>query len=397
MIFALIGGAILNIMPCVLPVLSIKLISVINHLNADISRIRLAFLATISGILSCFLFFSFLAFLIKLTGNSLGWGLQFQNPYFLVFLILILTFFIANLLEIFEISFDQFLATILNKKIAKQESKKNIFIPNFLSGILAVLLATPCSAPFLGLAISFALVQSFAIIFLIFLIIGIGFSLPYIILFISPNLVYLLPKSGSWMKKTKHLMAILLALTAIWLIFILSNNVGNLTALLIAFFSASLLFILKIKSRFARTFVVFLILISSFALLSDAQNSQQNQSLQENEVLWQKFDETEINHLVVSGKVVLIDITADWCITCKFNKIHVLNNKEVTNKIRRGEIVAMRGDITKPNEEIMIFLRKHNRFAIPFNAVYGRSAPQGLLASELLSTHELLTLIEDAR
>ena len=211
LIAAFIGGMILNIMPCVLPVLSIKLISVINHSNSTIARIRLAFLSTMAGIVFCFLIFASITTIAKLSGNSLGWGLQFQNHYFLVFLILILSLFSANLLGLFEISFNQIMATILNKKISNhlenddEARNKNIFIGNFLSGILAVLLATPCSAPFLGLAISFALTQNIAIIFLIFITISIGVCTPYILLFIAPKLVYLLPKPGQWMMKVKKL------------------------------------------------------------------------------------------------------------------------------------------------------------------------------------------------
>ena len=204
-LISLIGGAILNIMPCVLPVLSIKLISIINHSNASLARIRFAFVSTIIGILACFMFFAASAAVIKATGNSLGWGLQFQNPYFLIFLIIILAFFTANLLGIFEITFQQFLTNFLNKKIIEGEGKKNIFMPNFLSGVLAVLLATPCSAPFLGTAISFALSQNLEIIFLVFFMIGLGFALPYIILLITPKIVYLLPKPGNWMIHIKQL------------------------------------------------------------------------------------------------------------------------------------------------------------------------------------------------
>ena len=131
-----------------------------------ISKIRFSFFATIVGILSCFVVLALFSYVIQSAGSSLGWGFQFQNPFFLIFLITILAFFIAELLGIFEISFSQFLATILDKKISEKEAEKNIFMPNFLSGILAVLLATPCSAPFLGSAISFALTQDFLTILL---------------------------------------------------------------------------------------------------------------------------------------------------------------------------------------------------------------------------------------
>ena len=395
-LLAIFGGAILNIMPCVLPVLSIKLISVIKHSDARISRIRFAFLSTILGILFCFVIFVFFTYAIKLTGNSLGWGLQFQNPYFLIFLIVILMFFIANLLGVFDISFDQFLATILNKKISQTEEKKNIFIPNFLSGILAVLLATPCSAPFLGTAISFALVENFATIFLIFFFIGIGFASPYIILLISPKLVYFLPKPGVWMTQLKQLMAGFLAATIVWLVYILSHNLGAIPAFLTATLAVLLLACLKIKSDFFKYLALATIIFLTFFLPVNLQEHYKIRS-SAYDAIWKSFDEAELYRQVALGKIVVVDITADWCITCKFNKIRVLQTKEIMAKLNSENIVAMRGDITKPNEKIMNFLHKNNRFAIPFNAVYGPQAKTGLFLSELLTKQDLLAAIEEAQ
>lgn len=391
---AIFGGAILNIMPCVLPVLSIKLMSVIEHSGAKISKIRLAFLSTICGILSCFVVFGLLACAIKLTGNSLGWGLQFQDPYFLILLIVIVIFFTGNVLGIFEIKFDQFLATVLNKKISIQEKKSNIFMPNFLSGILAVLLATPCSAPFLGSAISFALVQKFSVIFLIFFCIGLGFALPYIILFAAPKLVYILPKPGMWMLKVKQAMAGLLIATVVWLIYVLSNNIGALPALASGALAVCILLCFKIKSDLLRYLAIITVIISAFSTPVGLQKNKPQKS--EYDMVWVNFDEAKIYEHVMNGKVVVIDITADWCLTCKFNKVRVLQDKEVMEELKNSDIVAMRGDITKPDEEIMNFLHKNNRFAIPFNAVFGPNAKTGLLASELLTKKELLALIEQA-
>jgi suppressor for copper-sensitivity B len=396
-LLAIIGGLILNIMPCVLPVLSIKLISVINHSNASISRIRFAFFSTILGILFCFLILALAAVLIKITGNSLGWGLQFQNPYFLIFLNLILVFFIGNLLGLFEINFSQILATILNKKISQGEEKHNIFLPNFFSGILAVLLATPCSAPFLGAAISFALVQSSAIIFLMFLAIGVGFASPYFVLILAPKLVYFLPKPGNWMNKAKQLMAGFLAATVIWLIYILANNIGAGLAFLIAFFSMAILGCIKIKSFLLRYLAIITLIIAAFALPLEAQKTS-TYTTNPHQVFWTEFDEAKIYEEVAKGKVVVVDVTADWCITCKFNKLRVFRSKEIITRINDDQnIVAMQADITKPNAKVITFLHTKNRFAIPFNAVYGPNAKDGLLTSELLSKKELLELIEKAK
>jgi len=393
-LISLIGGAILNIMPCVLPVLSIKLISIINHSNASLARIRFAFVSTIIGILACFMFFAASAAVIKATGNSLGWGLQFQNPYFLIFLIIILAFFTANLLGIFEITFQQFLTNFLNKKIIEGEGKKNIFMPNFLSGVLAVLLATPCSAPFLGTAISFALSQNLEIIFLVFFMIGLGFALPYIILLITPKIVYLLPKPGNWMTLIKKLMAVFLGITILWLGYVLSHNIGCAPAILAVLSAALLLVALKAKSQLLKFISLVLLLSFSFSM---PKFFVKEQCLSEMEEIWKEFDESKIQAEIDAGHVVVIDVTADWCLTCKFNKTRVLTDKEVVAKLKSDMIVAMRADITKPNPKILEFLHKHHRFAIPFNAVYGPNARQGLLTNELLTKKELFELIEKAK
>ncbi len=392
---AILGGAILNIMPCVLPVLSIKLLSVIDHLDAKTSRIRFAFFSTICGIILCFLSFAIFATLIKFAGDSFGWGLQFQDPYFLIFLIVILILFIANLLGIFEISFDQFTLNFLNKKITDAEGKKNIFIPNFLSGILAVLLATPCSAPILGSAISFALTKTIFDIFLIFAAIGIGFALPYIILLFAPKLIFFLPRPGIWMLKVKKLMALLLAITAVWLVYVLSHNIGVIQAIGVTILSLLLLLCFEIKSKFLKFFAFAAIFGMVFAIPNQA--SKPLIAEETGPSIWINFDERMIHQFVMQGKVVVIDVTADWCITCKVNKLIVLNNKEIIEKLNGDNIVTMRADITKPDAEVMTFLHKHNRFAIPFNAVYGPNAKSGLLTSEFLTKKELLELIDQAQ
>lgn len=395
-LIAIIGGAILNIMPCVLPILSIKLLSIIDHRDTKIARIRFAFFSTICGIVLCFLFFAICAVLIKFIGNSFGWGLQFQNPYFLIFLIMVLILFIANLLGIFEITFDQFVLTFFNKKISHSENGRNIFIPNFLSGILAVLLATPCSAPILGSAISFALTRNLFDILLIFCAIGVGFASPYLILLIAPKLVYLLPKPGNWMLNVKKLMALLLAITVAWLSYILSRNIGFMPALTVAILVLLLLLCFEIKSKFIKYLAFVAVITAAFAMPSHTVKQSDNDEIPAASI-WIKFDEKQLYQLILQQKVVVIDVTADWCLTCKVNKLTVLNDKEVMEKLSDENIVTMRADITKPDPEVMKFLRKHNRFAIPFNAVYGPNAKHGLLASELLNKKQLLELIEQAK
>ena len=394
--FAFIGGLILNIMPCVLPVISIKLISVINHSQASLKKIRLAFLSTFLGILSCFIILALIAITLKLMGNSLGWGLQFQNPYFIIFIIIVLIFFTAEFLDVFTINYNQLIATLLAKKIHRNELKKNIFIPNFLSGILAVLLATPCSAPFLGSAISFALTQNSLTILLIFIVIGIGFAMPYLILFFSPHISFKLPKPGRWMYRIKQLMAGFLMATIIWLIYILAKNIGAIPAYIIAFLSIGIFAFLSAKGKIKKIIFISCLIFLSFTLPFEYKEKQDNIKA-EYDSLWIEFSEKTLQDLMIQDKVILVDITADWCITCKFNKLRILKSKEIIDKLKNGEIIGLRGDLTSPNEQIMDYMKKFNRFAIPFNVVYGPNAKEGILTSELLSKEELLNAIDQAQ
>jgi len=391
-LLAILGGMILNIMPCVLPVISIKLISILKHSGSEFKTIRYSFFSTIIGILTCFFILGFITYFIQNIGTSLGWGFQFQNPYFLIFLIIILALFTAELLGIFEINFSQIVATFLNLKITQNEAKKNIFLPNFLSGILAVLLATPCSAPFLGTAISFALSQNFITILLIFSCIGIGFAMPYLILILSPKLINFLPKPGRWMMRIKQIMAGFLLATMVWLNFVLSNIIGIIPVLILSIISIVVFFVFKIKKFILRTVLLLILIILAFTLPLEF-HSHQKKMKSEIDSYWNVFDESILNKLISQNKIILVDVTADWCITCKFNKILVLNSNEIVDLLKSGKVIGIRADITKPDPEVMKFLAKHNRFAIPFNAVYGPNAPQGLLTSEFLNKNELLLLI----
>lgn len=394
-IFAIIGGAILNIMPCVLPVLSLKLISIIKHSKTIQGKIRFAFFSTILGILVSFLLFAIIAILLKETGNSFGWGLQFQNPYFLTFLIAVLILFSANLFGFFEVSSSQVLANLVNKKISQSEAHNNVFLPNFLSGILAVLLATPCSAPFLGSAISFALTGSNLDILIIFIAIGFGFSLPYFVLIANTKLINYLPKAGNWTLRLKKILAIFLIATILWLLFVLNNNIGHEGALLVAILAFLVFVSFKIKSNFFKSFTISLLLIAIFMVPKDFKIKAQK--IYKNDEMWQNFSEENLEKYLQQDKVIVVDITASWCLTCKFNKLRVLQDKEILNLLKSGEIIGLRADITKPNEKIMEYMKGKNRFAIPFNAVYGKAQPQGLLANELLSKSELLELIKKAK
>jgi suppressor for copper-sensitivity B len=430
--FAIIGGMILNIMPCVLPILSIKILSFIKYGKSTTEEVRFAFLAIITGIISSFFVFSVVAIAIKSTGSYLGWGLQFQNPYFLIFLLVILVFFILTLLDLLTINAGVFAVNWLNKKSHHQNlnnlhheknlHRRKIFISNFFSGILAVMLATPCSAPFLGTAISFALTQNEITIFTIVMLIGLGFCTPYLVVAINPRLVYLLPKPGKWMLNIKKIMVISLIITTLWIAYLITKNLGYISGILILAIFAVMILVLKLQksakssSKTSKNILQLLLLSNIFLLfalptisgntkLLDDLIQQVNSKifkkdrgteLENNQINWQKFDRKNLAQLA-KDNIVIIDITADWCITCKINKIRVFQDKEIIEIIKEKNIIMIQGDITKNNQEITDFMKENNRFAIPFNAVYGPKVSEPIVTSEILSKKELKTAINKVK
>ena len=329
--------------------------------------------------------------------------MQFQNIYFVGFLIIVIAIFIANLLDLWNIDIANNINNIINNKIDNANKKQGRFLANFLSGILAVLLATPCSAPFLGTAISLAVTKDNLVIFLTSIAIAIGFAMPYLLLIISPKLLHLLPKPGSWMIKVKKLMILFLLLTNVWLSWIISSTIGNIALFIALFINIAILSLMKNCQKIGKkTFfaILSLIIIIGFLILEESknihQNSNQNKlsiSTNNKHLKWQEFIPENIDNLINDNKIVIIDITADWCLTCKLNKIRVFSNDNVVKMLQNPQFVLMQADITKPNEKVMQFLRKHNRYAIPFNVIYGIDAKNGILTSEILTIDELNNVI----
>mgnify|MGYP003950452591 CR=1 FL=1 len=346
---AFIGGIILNFMPCVFPVLSLKIYNVLSQQQKKINNktIKRNFLATILGIIFSFFVLSVLIVFLKSLGYSLGWGFQFQSPFFLSFMILILILFSLNLIDIFYIDIPIIFKKFINRVI-NFNKKSSEFFQNFFLGSFITILSTPCSAPFIGTAIGFAFVSPNQTIFLIFFCISLGLSTPYIILAIKPQILSFLPKPGLWMKKFKYFLSLLLILTAIWL------------------------------------FSVLLIQIN--AINNDSKNNN-----------WIDFNTIKIDELINENNIVFVDITADWCLTCFFNKKTVLDRKKVKNIFEKYNVKKIRGNLTKPNKEINEYINSFGRFGIPVNVIYSSSAPQGILLSEVLTVQNLLSTFESIK
>ena len=222
--FAFLGGLILNVMPCVLPVLSLKFLSVITHSESPLTRVRLGFLISAAGILTSFLILAVGVITLKVAGMQVGWGFHFQQPAFLITLSIIITLFAANLFGLFEIRLPAWLG---GRIPAGPRDDEHSLTGHFMTGVFATLLATPCSAPFLGTAISFALSRGSFEIVLIHLFIGLGLAFPYLLVAAFPNTARHFPKPGAWMLTVKKIMGILLLATVVWLLWIVSHQLTD--------------------------------------------------------------------------------------------------------------------------------------------------------------------------
>ena len=380
-LISLLAGLILNVMPCVFPILSIKLMSVFS---ADQHNARVSFLTTAFGVISSFVLLGLIFILLQYSKVSIAWGMQFQQPYFLIFITLVIFLFMMNM-------FGQFEITLPNKlnNLSFFGSINNAYLKDFFNGFFATLMATPCSAPFVGTAITAAFTETYTTGISIFLFMGIGMSFPYLLIASFPKLINFIPKPGKWMVYIKYFLGLLLLATVIWL----SNILLNFFNYYFLIFSLILFLVLSYRQKIPLikntiTVIVLLIVFSSSSL----KLFQQNPTFKYDKD-WLNFFEIDIDQLIKQDHVVFLDITADWCATCQFNKINVLNSNKVINVLKDNNISLIRADWTKPNERINIFLEKYDRFGIPFNAFFSNNFPNGILLSELLSEKEIVNAI----
>jgi len=393
-IAALIGGLILNVMPCVLPVLLLKIFGVVKHRNSSKKYIRSSFVYTIAGILFSFVLLATFVVTLKALGSTIGWGIQFQQPVFLVFMSILITLFAANQWGWFEVHLPAKISEKLHGKLDKTDSTP---FGNFLTGAFATLLATPCTAPFLTAAVSFAFTESVEKIYIIFFFIGIGLAVPYILVFISPALVKIFPKPGKWMVWVKHILGVLLFLTNFWIFYIMLANTGASSAIILAvsiFFMVIFLFIakrLKLDRKRAVATTIYMVIVTFVFTLYLANIEKEPDYMKD---VWVKFDEPKINELVGSGKVVFVDVTADWCLTCKFNKAKVVN--PMKDYFMQSGVVLMKADFTRPSKEISDYLTANGRYGIPFNKVYGPGAKEGIVLPEILTEQDVKDAVNKA-
>ena len=383
---ALLGGLVLNAMPCVLPVLSLKLLSVASHAGAERRRVRFGLAMTAFGVLASFALIAASLIALRASGAAIGWGIQFQWPWFIAAMAAVTTLFAASLWGWLPILLPRF----------AYEAAADIRAPSpyadaFLTGAFATLLATPCSAPFVGTAVGFALAQGPGEIAIVFAALGLGMAAPYLAIAAFPRLVRLLPRPGRWMNVLRIALGFALAGTAVWLLIVLSALSGTRVALIAAAALTGVVAVLAIKSRHgfsvagARVASAATAGLVAVAVLWPAFAGVVAPGSTDGSGRWQAFDPQQIQRLVGEGKIVFVDVTAAWCLTCKVNEAAVLDRDPVAGRLFGPNVVAMRGDWTRPDPVLTRYLESFDRYGIPFNAVYGPGRPQGELLPELLS------------
>lgn len=395
LILALAGGLILNLMPCVLPVLSIKLLTVVSHGGGDRRQVRLGFLAAAAGILFSFLILAAALIALQAAGVAAGWGLQFQQPWFLIAMTLVVTLFACNLWGLFEIGTPESVIAV-----DARAGRVRGLGGHFLTGALATLLATPCTAPFVGTAIGFALSGGPRDTVLVFVALAIGLALPYLAVAAVPSLATQLPRPGRWMIWLRRVLGVVLAGTGVWLLTILAVSRGVDHALLIGVLVVAMVLALALgrallPERLKRLGPALAVAFGVATFLVPA-GSDAPAGLS-GEPGWQPLDRARIAELVASGHTVYVNVTADWCLTCKVNERLVLARDPVVSRLTAGDVITMRGDWTKPDEAIARYLAGFGRYGIPFDAVYGPALPGGEALPELLTADAVMTTLERAQ
>ena len=390
-LFAFIGGLILNIMPCVFPILSIKILRFVEYSENSSSQTYKFGLFYSLGVILSFLLIAFTLLAFKSSGEVIGWGFQLQYP--LVIAILFYLFVALGFMFMSNLVFGSQLGQLSVAAQVKNES-----LESFLTGILAVVVASPCTAPFMGSAIGFALLQPSLNSIFIFLSLGIGFALPYLILSIKPALLSFLPKPGAWMETFKQFMAFPMWASALWLLWVLSGQVDPDTVILVLIGGLSISLALWLLERNTSEILFFkwlvrLAVLAIFAvsiwILPTSYSTQTSQNQQDitysEELLTEYRDDNEL---------IFLNFTADWCITCKVNESVALNSEEVKALIKQKNIKYLEADWTRKNEAIAKKLEEFGRSGVPLYLLYP-STGKPIILPEILTEDILLNYLNE--
>ena len=396
-LFAFLGGAILNIMPCVLPVLALKLKGL---LGPDPRRMRALFRWTIGGIFLGFWALAGTTMIIKyIFQGQIGWGMHLRNPYFLAIMMMILMIAGCGLLGLFHIQTPAWAGRLLNTHNTQRSPERMAL----LSGLVAVWLATPCSAPFLGSAVGFALTSHWSEMLFLFTLMAAGFATPYLVGLVAPVWKWL-PKPGPWMERVERAMGIMMLLSAGWFLWfgyrgLIKSPWHHIACILWVVWSIGPWLLWSWRSRRWYRWVVYGLpmLIGSGWLVFPSLSGTDHYavSMKDGAIDWQPWSENAVKKALAEGRTVVIDITGLACPLCIVNK-RVFAQATVQDKLTKPYVVCLRGDFSHADPQIFRFLSRYERVAIPFNVIIGPQAQKGIVLSERLTSHELLQAVDQA-
>ena len=358
---AFIGGLLLNLMPCVFPVISLKIFNFIEIANNKREVLFHGMSFSIGSIVT-FISIGLIILILKIFGEEIGWGFQLQSPIFVSLLIYLFALLFLNFIGLFKIP--NFFG-----KFGTKTSDTNSYKSSFGTGVLAVAVATPCTAPFMGSALGLALTQPNFFSILIFLFLGIGFSLPYLIISLFPGTLSYLPKPGNWMETFRQIMAIPIFLTILWLIWILSNQISfinlmsvmlGVSFILLLCFIKEIVTFLKVSSKFNIPTSAILLIFSLYLLPFNSEIY----NLSKSDISLEK-----IENLSKKGPL-FINFTADWCITCKVNEQIALSGNDFKSMIAGQNINYLKIDWTNKDPNVNKLIETYGRSGIPLYVFY---------------------------
>lgn len=374
LLFALLGGVILNLMPCVFPVLSIKALSLVSHSNYSAVEIRRQGYVYTLGVLASFAVLALLLILLKAGGNQVGWGFQFQSPIFVLLVAYLLFAVGLSLSGVFFVG-----GSVAG--VGSSLTEKPGYSGSFFTGVLATVVATPCTAPFMAAALGYAVAQPPVKLLAIFLSLGLGLALPYLLLSCWPRLQRWLPRPGLWMERAKQLLAFPMYAAAIWLVWVLVQQAG-VDAVIIALGGMLLIAIAAWVYDSTRTstnrkrglgnisalaLVLLAVGFGGLQVNSPANAAQKETATAKN---WEAYSDERLQSLLAEGKPVFLNFTASWCISCLVNERVALSTDTVKKQFEQQGIVYLKGDWTNKDPQITAFLKKFKRSGVPLYVFY---------------------------
>ena len=394
--FAFLGGLILNLMPCVFPVLFIKVLGLIKTREMSAGHAKVDGLVYMSGVVISFLVIAGLLIGLRQTGQAIGWGYQLQNPVFVF--VLTCMMFVIGLSLITQISFGAGLSGT-----GDQLARRSGLTGTFFTGVLATVVATPCTAPFMAAALGFALGRPPAEALLIFSFLGLGMAAPFTLACFYPPLLSRLPKPGPWMETLRQFFAFPMFAAAAWLGWVLSEQIGSSAVIYLtgAIIGLSFLFWLesKIKSRSTgwAAFAAGLVIITATAFslgdkgaISNPINTSHDSDYG---ISWEPFSRSAIKSGLADGRPVFVNMTAAWCITCKVNERLVFTSNDVHQALAEKNVLMLKGDWTNYDPAITAMLEDYGRSGVPLYLYFSKSDPEGTLLPQILTEDVFLDAI----